>query len=167
MKTTQRPRLFLCDIDGVMTDGGRYLSEKGEEMKKFHIPDGMGMFLLKKLGIKTGIITSEDSNLVEIRAVQLSVDFLRTAAKDKLALAKEICKDAGIPLSEVAYIGDDVNDFHLLSQVGFPACPTNAQPIIKAIPGIRLLKLAGGHGAVREFINELVGEEALVEAWGL
>jgi 3-deoxy-D-manno-octulosonate 8-phosphate phosphatase (KDO 8-P phosphatase) len=159
-------RIFLTDVDGVMTDGGMYLSENGDEMKRFYIPDGMGLFLMRKMGIKTGIITSETLTLIERRALRLKMDFLKMGASDKLALAQEICEESGCHLSEVAYIGDDVNDYKLLSAVGFPACPANAQPIIKAIPGIRILQAEGGRGALREFINHLVGEEALVKAWG-
>jgi 3-deoxy-D-manno-octulosonate 8-phosphate phosphatase (KDO 8-P phosphatase) len=160
------PRIFLTDVDGVMTDGGMYLSENGDEMKRFYIPDGMGLFLMRKMGIKTGIITSETLTLIERRALRLKMDFLKMGASDKLALAREICEESGCHLGEVAYVGDDVNDYKLLSAVGFPACPANAQPIIKAIPGIRILQAEGGRGALREFINHLVGEEALVKAWG-
>jgi 3-deoxy-D-manno-octulosonate 8-phosphate phosphatase (KDO 8-P phosphatase) len=158
-------RVFLTDVDGVMTDGGMYLSENGDEMKRFYIPDGMGLFLMRKLGFKTGIITSENLTLVERRALRLKMDFLRMGASDKLGLAQEICQDVGCTLAEVAFVGDDVNDFKLLSAVGYAACPANAQPIIKKIPGIRVLQADGGRGALREFINHLVGEEALVRAW--
>lgn len=158
-------KIFLTDVDGVMTDGGMYLSEHGDELKRFHIPDGMGLYLLKKIGIKTGIITSENLKLLEKRASRLNMDFLEMGAKDKLTLAKEICRQENCSLKEIAYIGDDVNDYELLKNVGFPACPANAQPIIKAIENIKILKSNGGFGAIREFINELVGEEELVKAW--
>lgn len=159
-------QVFLCDVDGVLTDGGTFLSESGEELKKFYIPDGLGLVLIRKLGVKTGIITSENLKLIERRATRLKMDFLKMGATNKLALAREICAEAGCGLDQVAYIGDDVNDFGLLSAVGFAACPSNAQPIIKKIPGIRVLAAEGGCGAVREFINHLVGEEQLVKAWG-
>ncbi len=158
-------KVFLTDVDGVMTDGGIFLSEAGEELKKFYIPDGMGLVLLQKMGIKTGIITSENLKMIEKRAARLKMNFLKMGAKDKLALAREICVEAHCGLHEVAYIGDDVNDFYLLSAVGFAACPSDAQPIIKSIPGIRVMENQGGRGAVREFINQLAGEENLVRAW--
>jgi N-acylneuraminate cytidylyltransferase len=158
-------KIFLTDVDGVLTDGGKYLSEKGDELKKFYIPDGMGLFLLKKLGIQTGIVTTENLNLIERRALGLKMDFLKMDVDDKLEAVQDICRGVGCSLAEVAYIGDDVNDYALLKAVGFAACPADAQPIIKALPGIRVLQNLGGRGAVREFINELVGEEALVKAW--
>lgn len=160
-------KIFLTDVDGVLTDGSMYLTEGGDEMKRFYFPDGMGMALLSKLGVKTGIITSGNLKLVERRAMKLKIDFLRMGAKNKLALAKEICQQENCDLSQVAFIGDDVNDYELLTQVGHAACPKNAQPIIKSIPRIRLLNSWGGRGAIREFINDLVGEEELVRAWKL
>jgi YrbI family 3-deoxy-D-manno-octulosonate 8-phosphate phosphatase len=158
-------KIFLTDVDGVLTDGSMYLSESGDELKRFYFPDGMGLALIRNLGVKTGIITSETLKLVERRALRLKMDFLKMGATDKLALAKEICAQEKCDLSEVAFVGDDVNDYELLCQVGFAACPQNAQPIIKAIPKIRILSSWGGRGAIREFINDLAGEEALVQAW--
>lgn len=158
-------KIFLTDVDGVMTDGGLFLSESGEELKKFYIPDGMGLVLLQKMGVKTGIITSENLKMIEKRAARLKMSFLKMGAKDKYSLAQEICAEAQCGLHEIAYIGDDVNDYKLLSSVGFAACPGDAQPIIKSIPGIRVMANLGGRGAVREFINQLVGEENLVKAW--
>ena len=158
-------KIFLTDVDGVLTDGGLYLSECGEDLKCFYIPDGMGLVLLRKLGVKTGIITSENLKMIERRAEKLKMDFLRMGAQNKLSLAKEICESTGFGLHQVAYIGDDVNDHQLLSEVGYAACPANAQPIIKSIPGIRVLSKDGGRGAVREFINEIIGEENLLKAW--
>jgi YrbI family 3-deoxy-D-manno-octulosonate 8-phosphate phosphatase len=160
-----RPKVFLCDVDGVLTDGGVFLSESGEELKKFYIPDGMGLVLMRKLGIKTGIITSENLKMIERRAARLKMDFIKMGATDKLALAREICIEAQCEMHEVSYIGDDVNDYALLAEVGFAACPSNAQPIIKSIEGIKVLTTVGGRGAVREYINFLVGESSLVDAW--
>lgn len=158
-------KLFLSDVDGVMTDGGVYLTESGDEMKRFYIPDGMGLVLLKKIGIRTGIVTSENLKMIEVRAARLKLDYLRMGQVDKLSAVEAICQEMGCQLREVAFIGDDVNDFRLLTRVGFPACPANAQPIIKSIAGIHILEKEGGFGAVREFINQIVGEAALVEAW--
>lgn len=158
-------KIFLADVDGTMTDGGKYLSEKGDETKKFHIPDGMGLMMIRQLGVKTGIITSETVSIVTKRAEQLKMDFVVTGAKNKLAAAKEISTKTGVPLSEMAFIGDDINDHDLLAAVGFAACPANAQDLIKSIPRIRVLRACGGEGAVREFINVLFGQEKLLEAW--
>lgn len=151
-------KLFLSDVDGVLTDAGMYYSENGDELKKFNTHDGKGFELLRNANIKTGIITSENTKIVELRAKKLKVDFLYQGKEHggKLEAAKLICKDLGITLDEVAYIGDDVNCLELLSNVGFAACPNNAVDIIKAIPNILVLSAKGGEGAVREFVNKIL-----------
>lgn len=151
-------KLFLSDVDGVLTDAGMYYSENGDELKKFNTHDGMGFALLRNAGIKTGIITSENTKIVERRAQKLNVDYLYQGEKHggKLASARKICEKEGITLSEVAYIGDDINCFELLSSVGLAACPANAVDKIKQIPGIILLEKKGGEGVVREFINLII-----------
>lgn len=158
-KEVKKPiKLFLCDVDGTLTDGGMYYSEKGDELKKFNTRDGMGFQLLREAGIKTGIITSEDTKIVENRAKKLKVDFLSQGKRNggKLAVAKEICEQLGITLDEVAYIGDDVNCVELLEAVGLKACPADACEEVKAITGIRVMTKKGGEGCVREFIDQIV-----------
>ncbi|MFT3995319.1 MAG: acylneuraminate cytidylyltransferase [Dysgonomonas sp.] len=153
-------KLFLTDVDGVLTDAGMYYSESGDELKKFNTHDGMGLQILMKNGIKTGIITSENTKIVENRAKKLKVDFLYQGKRDggKLSAAKEICEKEGLTLKEVAYIGDDVNCFDLLSNVGLAACPADAVATIKSIPNIKILNTKGGEGAVREFIEYILNE---------
>ena len=121
----------------------------------------MGFQLLREAGIKTGIITSEDTKIVENRAKKLKVDFLYQGKRNggKLAVAKEICEQLGITLDEVAYIGDDVNCVELLEAVGVKACPADACEEVQAIPGIHVMTRKGGEGCVREFINILFSDE--------
>ncbi len=151
-------KLFLCDVDGTLTDGGMYYSESGDELKKFNTRDGMGFQLLREAGIKTGIITSEDTQIVANRAKKLKVDFLYQGKRDggKLAAAKEICQMMGITLDEMAYIGDDVNCVELLRAAGMKACPADACEEVKAITGIQVMKKRGGEGGVREFIEKFI-----------
>ena len=153
-------KLFLTDVDGVLTDAGMYYSENGDELKKFNTHDGMGMKMLREAGIKTGIITTENTKIVENRAKKLNVDYLYQGKREggKLEVAKEICEKEGITLEEVAYVGDDINCFDLLSSVGFAACPANALPKIKSIPGIIHLQKCGGDGAVREFVEWILAQ---------
>lgn len=148
-------KLLLTDIDGTLTDGGMYYSEAGDELKKFNTRDGMGMSALRELGIKVGIITSENLELNKRRAEKLNVDILRQGEKGdgKLAVAQEIAAELGISLRNVAYIGDDINCYDLLSSVGFPACPADACEKVKAIPGIKVMERKGGEGCVREFCD--------------
>ena len=146
-------KLFLSDVDGVLTDAGMYYTENGDEFKKFCTYDGMGFQLLQKTGVKVGILTTEDRELNRRRAKKLGLDFDFHGAKDKLKIVKNLCIKESITLDEVAYIGDDVNCFSLLSHVGIAACPNNAVDKIKAIPNIIQLNKNGGDGVVREFIE--------------
>ncbi len=160
-KETKKPiKLFLCDVDGTLTDGGMYYSENGDELKKFNTRDGMGFQLLREAGIKTGIITSENTKIVENRAKKLKVDFLYQGKRNggKLAVAKEICGQLGISLNEVAYIGDDVNCMELLETVGVKACPADAVEEIKKMQDIKIMDECGGNGVVREFINQILNK---------
>lgn len=150
-------KLFLSDVDGVMTDAGMYYTESGDEFKKFNTHDGMGFQLLREAGIKTGIITTENTKIVERRAAKLKVDYLYQGKGfgSKLQAALEICEKENITLQEVAYIGDDINCIELLSAVGYAACPANAVKKIKNIPNINCLDVKGGEGAVRAFVEYL------------
>ncbi|RCH56652.1 acylneuraminate cytidylyltransferase [Mucilaginibacter hurinus] len=160
-QTTTRPlkpvKLFLSDVDGVLTDAGMYYTESGDELKKFNTHDGMGFNLLRQCGIKTGIITTENTQMVTRRAKKLNLDYVHQGKGfgSKLDIALEICKLEGIGIDEVAYIGDDINCIDLLGAVGVKACPTNATHRVKAIPGILQLNTKGGDGAVREFVEWL------------
>ena len=149
-------KIFLSDVDGVLTDAGMYYTEKGDEIKKFSTYDGMAFKILQKKGVKVGIITTEDRQLNRNRAQKLSLDFDFHGADDKLKIVKELCKKQNINLNQVAYIGDDVNCFELLSNVGFPACPKNAVDKIKSIPNIIQLSQNGGSGVVREFVEIII-----------
>jgi N-acylneuraminate cytidylyltransferase len=157
---TKGIKLVLTDVDGVLTDGGMYYSENGAELKKFNTRDGMGFEILRRAGIKTGIITSENTKIVENRAKKLNVNYLCQGKREggKLAAAKEICAKEGIALENVAYIGDDINCLDLLSAVGFAACPADAMPQIKAAPSVKILAKKGGEGVVREFVNDILAQ---------
>lgn len=151
-------KVFLSDVDGVMTDAGMYYTESGDEFKKFNTHDGMGFNLIQKAGIKIGIVTTENTKMVERRAAKLKMDYLYQGKGfgGKLDAALDICKKEDITLQQVAYIGDDVNCIELLKAVGVAACPANATPKVKAINNIIQLQKNGGDGAVREFIDMIL-----------
>jgi YrbI family 3-deoxy-D-manno-octulosonate 8-phosphate phosphatase len=153
-------KVFLSDVDGVMTDAGMYYTENGDEFKKFNTHDGMGFNLLQNACIKIGIVTTENTKMVERRAAKLKMDYLYQGKGfgGKLAAALDVCEKEGITLNEMAYIGDDVNCIELLQKVGVAACPANATPKVKAIPGIIQLSKCGGDGVVREFIDMILDE---------
>ncbi len=137
----------------MLTDGGMYYTENGDEFKKYSVYDGMGFQLLQKTGVKVGIVTTEDKQMNRRRSNKLGLDYDFHGVKDKLQLIKNLCKQENIFLENIAYIGDDVNCFDLLSNVGVAACPKNAMKKIKSIPNIIQLQKNGGEGVVREFIE--------------
>ncbi|MFN8349525.1 MAG: HAD-IIIA family hydrolase [Spirosomataceae bacterium] len=151
-------KLFLTDVDGVLTDGSMYYTESGDEIKRFHTHDGMAFELLRNAGIKTGIITSENTQIVARRAAKIKADYLFQGKRNggKLAVAQQICAEMGISLAETAYVGDDINCLDLLKAVGIAACPANAVSVVKNLPGIIQLEKRGGDGAVREFADLLL-----------
>jgi len=153
-------KVFLTDVDGVLTDAGMYYTESGDEFKKFNTHDGMGFTILRERGIKTAMITSEQTKIVENRAKKLKVDYLFQGVKHegKLEAAKQICDREGISMREVSYIGDDINCIPLLKAAGIAACPANAVKLVTEIPGIIRLATKGGDGAVREFVERLIAE---------
>jgi 3-deoxy-D-manno-octulosonate 8-phosphate phosphatase (KDO 8-P phosphatase) len=161
MDSMVKIKLFLSDVDGVMTDAGMYYTESGDEFKKFNTHDGMGFQLLREAGIKTGIITTENTKIVANRAAKLKIDYLYQGKGfgNKLQAAKEICEKENISLQEVAYIGDDINCLELLSAVGIAACPSNAVKKVKNIPNIIQIEVKGGEGAVRAFVEYLIEKE--------
>jgi N-acylneuraminate cytidylyltransferase len=153
-------KIFATDVDGVLTDAGMYYDNNGNELKRFNTHDGMAFNILKERGIITAMLTSEKTNIVKLRANKLQVDYLFQGVKgsEKLEALNKICVEKNMSLSEVAYIGDDINDYNVLSSVGFPACPKNAIANIKSIKGITHLSKSGGDGAVREFVELLLKE---------
>lgn len=145
----------FTDVDGVLTDAGMYYSEKGDELKKFNTRDGMGFNLLTKAGIKTGILTSENTQMVERRGEKLKIDYVFQSVKNKLEFLDEFCKKNQLTLEQIAYIGDDINDTELLKRVGLPACPFNAIDDNKSITYFHC-QLNGGEGCFREFVEYIL-----------
>lgn len=157
-KDYSRIKLVISDVDGVLTDGGMYYSENGDELKKFNTRDGMAFQLMRERGIKTAIITSENTKMVERRAAKLHIDYLMQGKCNggKLEAANEICEKMGINLSEVAFVGDDVNDIELLEEVGFAFCPSDAAETVRKLGRIIILSTKGGEGVIREIISNIL-----------
>jgi YrbI family 3-deoxy-D-manno-octulosonate 8-phosphate phosphatase len=150
-------RLFLTDVDGVLTDAGMYYSENGDELKKFNTRDGMGMELLRQQGILLGIITSENTKLVERRAQKLQVDFLYQGKQDKAVTLDKILAQTGLQAHQVAYVGDDLNDRGIIQKVGLSFAPADAANSIKALVHVQL-QAKGGEGCVREAAEWILRE---------
>lgn len=154
-KKLARIKLLLTDCDGVLTDAGVYYGETGEVLKKFNIRDGMAVERLRKLvGVESGIITGETSPSVVTRAAKLKITELHLGIKDKRSLLTEILERTGLDASEVAFIGDDVNDLEILAAVGFAACPADATRYNRAVVHY-CCETNGGAGCFRE-VAELI-----------
>ena len=156
------PKLILTDIDGVWTDGGMYYDAGNVELKKFNTYDSAGVLFAHNLHIPVGIITGENTQIVQRRADKLKVDYCYLGVKDKLSVVKTLCKELSITLAQVAYIGDDLNDMDVLSKVGFAGVPVSAPEYVKQLANVPLSK-KGGEGVFREFVEVIIGEERLCE----
>ncbi|MBF9219745.1 KdsC family phosphatase [Hymenobacter ruricola] len=157
--SARRVRLVLTDCDGVLTDGGVYYSERGEEMKRFNIRDGMGVERLRHHGIATGIVTGEVSPSVRTRAAKLRIEELHLGIKDKPACLREIMARTGLAADEIAFIGDDTNDLEILGMVGFSACPGDATSFARAAAHFHC-QTAGGHGCFRELAEFIIAAQS-------
>ena len=151
LKKCRKIKLIISDVDGVLTDGGMYYSKTGEVMKKFNSKDGMGVELLRKK-IKVVLMTKERSQIVLKRAKKIKVDQVYTGIKNKELLLPKICVKYKISKNEIAYIGDDVNDFNIMKQIGLSAVPSDGNEKIKNISDY-ICKTKGGDGAFRELVD--------------
>lgn len=150
-------KFLALDVDGVMTDGGMYYSESGEEIKRFDTKDGRGIIELQKSGVQVGLISSGfKTEIIDGRAKTLGVKYVYVGMDSKLNILKQWCEELNLNLSEVAYIGDDVNDRDIINAAGFTGCPADAMNTIKAIVDVVLTR-NGGQGCIREFIEEHLG----------
>jgi 3-deoxy-D-manno-octulosonate 8-phosphate phosphatase (KDO 8-P phosphatase) len=156
------PKLLITDIDGVWTDGGMYYDQSGNELKKFNTTDSAGVLFARLLGIETAIITGEDTEIVSRRANKLKIKYVFQGVKNKLEIAKELCAKLNLQLSDVAYIGDDINDILLLDAVGFSAAPANAPGYVKSHAAL-VTKAAGGEGAFREFVETILSQNNMLD----
>ena len=151
-KNCKKIRLVITDVDGVLTDSGRYYSKSGEKFKKFHVRDGMAGNLLLRNGIKTIILTKERSEIVKKWSKDMNVSKIFMGIREKESLLPKICGIFDLQKEEIAFIGDDVNDIELMKKVGFSATPNDgiklAQQTAKYI-----CKQEGGKGAFREFAD--------------
>ena len=148
-------KLLVMDVDGTLTDGKIYMSANGELMKAFNIKDGYAIARLKEYGIEPAIITGRVSEIVKQRCAELKITELYQGIENKLFKLKDVCTKKGLSLSQVAYIGDDVNDLPCIQQCGVTACPADAvEKVKKAVNMVTEAK--GGEGAVREFCEYLV-----------
>jgi len=146
-------KFLVLDVDGVLTDGGMYYSNSGDEFKKFNTKDGMGIKLAAAKGIKIGFLSNGKHNtLIANRAALLGVEFVYVGFDKKIKILNDWMDQLKLEYNNIAYIGDDINDAEVISHVGLSACPADAIKSIKEKVNI-ILTNKGGEGCVREFID--------------
>jgi YrbI family 3-deoxy-D-manno-octulosonate 8-phosphate phosphatase len=149
-------RLLLMDCDGVLTDGRLYFSKDGEAMKVFDVRDGQGIVSWHKAGFHSGIISGRGAEaIIQARADELGIKYVRTGSKDKVAEMRTIASEAGLSSDEIAYVGDDIGDIDVMKSVGFSVAVADAAEEVRAI-ATYTTKAKGGRGAVREVIDMLL-----------
>ena len=151
-------KLVLLDVDGTLTDGRIYRGNNGEELKRFNVKDGYAIVNAQKLGIEFGIITGRKSELVEIRAKELKIKYLYQGISEKTVILEEIMKKDGLSKEEIAYMGDDLNDFLIMKQVGLSGTPKDAVDEVIQVADF-VSKRNGGSGAVLEFIEHILKKD--------
>lgn len=145
------------DVDGTLTDGKIYMSNNGELMKAFNIKDGYAIAHIQENNIIPVIITGRMSDIVKKRCIELGIEEIYQGVTDKVHKLREVCEKMGANLSDVAYIGDDVNDLSCMQLCGYTACPADA--IKKVRDSVDYIcEEKGGEGAVREFIDYIISE---------
>jgi len=144
-------RLFLCDVDGVLTDG-TVLMGNGVETKRFNIQDGLGLRLLQREGVKVGWISRRPSPATAQRAADLKIDFLYQGDDNKVTAAEGILGQAGVNWAQTCFIGDDIVDLGVLKRTGVAVVVANGIREAKAMADY-VTRTAGGHGAVREVVE--------------
>ena len=156
-------KLLVLDVDGVMTDGGMYFTESGDQFKKFNTKDGMAILHLTKSDFQVAIISSGfRGESVHRRAEMLGIQHCTVSRDSKMDTLNKLCSTLGIGLENVAMIGDDVNDLAVIEKIGLAACPRDAVNSVKQVCDI-ILTLKGGQGCVREFIDQYIFDEPLNE----
>ena len=151
----QAIRWAIFDVDGVLTDGRIYISERGEEFKAFSTLDGHGLKLLAQGGITPVVITGRDSPAVRRRVADLGIQHAVYGAHDKLAAANQLMLALGLGWDTLAAMGDDWPDLPLMTRAAFACAPANAHPEVKAVAH-HVTAAPGGHGAARECCDVLL-----------
>lgn len=148
--------LFIYDFDGVMTNNTFILDSNGEESVNLNRSDGMAIQMIKSLGIKQIIMSTENSDLVKYRANKLKIDCF-FGVDNKLKKVNEIIKDNKLKPINIGYIGNDINDLEAMTKVGLRMCPSDSEKSILDICNY-ILDRKGGNGVIRELYFKITGE---------
>lgn len=149
LKKASAIELFIFDIDGVLTDGQIYLSEHHEIFKAFHVHDGVGIKMLQNVGIHTAIITGSQSQIVQLRAKYLGIEYVYQVKEDKMPAYETLIGHLKLTHDAVAYLGDDLPDLPLMRRVGLSIAVANAVSLVREHANW-VTQASGGKGAARE-----------------
>jgi 3-deoxy-D-manno-octulosonate 8-phosphate phosphatase (KDO 8-P phosphatase) len=155
-------KLMIFDVDGVMTDGTLYYSERGEELKAFNIQDGHGIKMLKQEGVEVALITARKSRAVELRAANLGITHLYQGTEDKRGAYATLLEHLGLTTGQSGYMGDDLLDLPLLTRCGFAATVAAAPEAVRSRVHY-VARAPGGHGAVREVCEFILHAQGALE----
>jgi 3-deoxy-D-manno-octulosonate 8-phosphate phosphatase (KDO 8-P phosphatase) len=148
-------KAIALDVDGVLTDGGIWWGPGGEEWKRFCFADVMGVSLARKAGLLIALISGEDSPLVDRFAIKMGITDVEKGCKDKAGALRRFADKTGLELSEICFMGDDINDIAAMKLAGIAAAPANAQPVARQCAAF-ISGSNGGNGAVRELVEAVL-----------
>lgn len=154
MKELPEIKAVALDIDGVLTDGSFLWDANGNELKRFHFRDVMGISRATKRGIRFALISGERNGIVDRIAAKFGITDVHQGCSEKAAALRSFSETSGIPLSEIAFMGDDINDLEALKLAGLSATPADAHEAVLAVAQV-ITKKNGGYGAVRELLDYL------------
>jgi 3-deoxy-D-manno-octulosonate 8-phosphate phosphatase (KDO 8-P phosphatase) len=162
MKNFNQIKLIIFDCDGVLTDGHIIYTGQGAETKTFSATDGLGITLLPLAGIKSAVITGRKSDVLKKRCDELRINYLFQGVRNKVAITSDLLTNLALSWDNIAFMGDDWNDYELLLKAYITGVPDNAFPEIKKIADF-IAARSGGNGAVREFIEYILKNQGIFE----
>jgi len=145
-------RLVAMDVDGVLTDGGIWYTDGGEELKRFDVRDGQGLVLLRDAGVITAVVTRRHSEIVERRARELGIVEVHQDAVDKAAVVRGILARHGVRAADACYVGDDIGDLPAMALIGLPVAVADAVPAVRKA-ALYITRARAGFGAIRELCD--------------
>jgi 3-deoxy-D-manno-octulosonate 8-phosphate phosphatase (KDO 8-P phosphatase) len=155
-------QLLILDVDGVLTDGGIIRDDAGQQIKRFHVRDGAGVVLWRRLGKDVAIITGKESEVVNHRAEELGIRHVYQNVGNKVEAYEQVKDELGVSDAQVAYVGDDLPDLPVMRRVAAPIAVADAVEEVRAVAKY-VTKYPGGYGAVRDAIEYLCKEMGLWE----
>lgn len=156
-------KLIIFDIDGVLTNGALFFDNQGQEYKAFNSQDGHGLRMLLECGLQAAIITGRKSKLVDHRMHELGIEIVFQGYRDKRPAFEKLLKQTGLKAEQIAYMGDDVVDLPIMTQVGMAIAVKDAHPFVIQHADYVTSKI-GGNGAAREAIETILQAQGLLQS---